>query len=159
MSHWIKEQFSFSDLQRILFKLIDQVQVFHGMTGEELTHLLEAAEKCTFQADETIVREGSTGAWLYVIIEGNATVTKSAKGMATELARLHPGDSFGEMSLIDQELRSASVIAETPCVLLRLSERACWQHPACSAKIYRNMARILSRRLRNMDDAYVIAKK
>ena len=158
MTHWLKEQFSFQDLQRIMFKLIDQVQVFHGMNGEELLQLLEAAEKCTFQTGETIVREGSTGAWLYVIIDGQVSVTKSAKGMATELARLHPGDSFGEMSLIDQELRSASVIAESPCVLLRLSENACWKNPLSSARIYRNIARILSRRLRDMDDAYVIGR-
>lgn len=159
MAHWLKEQFSFQDLQRIMLKLIDQVQVFHGMSAEELLQLLEAAEKCTFQVDETIVREGTTGAWLYIIIDGQVSVTKSALGQSTELARLQPGDSFGEMSLIDQKLRSASVIARSPCVLLRLSENACWKDPASSAKIYRNIARILSRRLRDMDDAYVIGRK
>lgn len=156
MNPWIKEPFGFQDLQRIMFKLLDRVPVFHGMTGEELLQLLEAAEKCTFAARDTIVREGSTGAWLYVIIEGEATVAKSARGHTTELARLQAGDSFGEMSLVDQELRSASVIAETPCVLLRLSENACWKQAASSAKIYRNIARVLSHRLRDMDDAYVI---
>lgn len=159
MGHWIKEQFSFQDLQRIMFKLLDRVQAFHGMSGEELQKLLEAAEKCTFEPGETIVREGSTGAWIYIILDGSASVLKNALGKSTELARLQPGDSFGEMSLIDQELRSASVIAETACVLLRLSENACWKHPVISAKIYRNIARIISRRLRNMDDAYVIDRK
>lgn len=159
MSHWIKEQFSFQDLQRIMFKLLDRVQVFRGMSGDELIHLLEAAEKCTFQPGETIVREGSTGAWLYVIIDGQVTVLKSAKGKSAELARLQPGDSFGEMSLIDQQLRSASVIADTACVMLRLSENACWKHPDSSARIYRNIARILSQRLRDMDDAYVIGRR
>lgn len=152
MSHWIKEAFTFDDLQRIMFKLIERVQVFHGLTGDELLHLLEAAEKCTFDEGETIVREGSTGARLYVIIDGAATVSKAG----TELARLYPGDAFGEMSLVDQELRSASVIATNPCVLLRLSEKVCMQQPATSAKIYRNIAYIISRRLRDMDEAYVL---
>lgn len=159
MGHWLKEQFSFQDLQRIMFKLLDRVQVFRGMTGDELLHLLETAEKCTFKVEETIVREGSTGGWLYIIIEGQVSVLKSAHGKSTELARLHPGDSFGEMSLIDQELRSATVVANTDCMMLRLSEQACWKDPASSAKIYRNIARILSRRLRDMDDAYVIAQR
>jgi len=158
MGQWIRESFSFDDLQRIMFKLIDRVPVFHELTGEELLHLLEAAEKCTFGEGETIVREGSTGAWLYVIIDGHVSVQKSAAGRRTELARLQPGEAFGEMSLIDRELRSASVIAETRCVLLRLSENACWKQPVTSAKIYRNIARILSRRLRDMDDAYLLAR-
>ncbi|HEX5802865.1 MAG TPA: cyclic nucleotide-binding domain-containing protein [Azospira sp.] len=159
MAHWIKEQFTFHELQRIMFRLIDNVQVFHGMSGEELLQLLEAAEKCTFAAGETIVREGSTGAWLYVIIEGEVSVQKSAGGPPTVLATLGAGDSFGEMSLIDQEVRSASVIAETPCVLLRLSDAACQKHPTGSAKIYRNIAHVLSRRLREMDDAFILCKR
>jgi len=152
MGHWIKEAFTFDDLQRIMFKLTERVQVFHGLSGDELVRLLEAAEKCTFGEGETIVREGSTGAWLYVLIDGAVTVTKAG----AELARLYPGDAFGEMSLVDQELRSASVIATTPCVLLRLSEKVCMQQPATSAKIYRNIAYIISHRLRDMDEAYVL---
>lgn len=159
MSHWIKEQFSFYDLQRIMFRLLDRVPVFRGMTGEELLQILEAAEKCTFADGETIVREGSTGAWLYVIIEGRASVRKSASGKQTELAELGVGDSFGEMSLVDQALRSASVVALTPCVLLRLSRQACDKHPGGSAKIYRNIAQILSQRLRDMDDVFVLGKR
>lgn len=158
MGQWIKESFTFDDLQRIMFKLIDRVQVFHGLSGDELLRLLEAAEKCSFREGETIVREGSTGAWLYVIIDGSVTVQKTAAGHRTELASLHPGDSFGEMSLVDRELRCASVIAETPCVMLRLGENACWNQPNTSAKIYGNIARVLSRRLRDMDDAYVLAR-
>jgi len=159
MTHWIKEQFDFHDLQRIMFRLLDHVPVFHGMSGEELLQLLDAAEKCTFAAGDTIVREGSTGAWLYVIIDGGVSVRKSASGHETELAGLGAGDSFGEMSLVDQELRSASVVAVSPCVLLRLSQQACDRHPTGSAKIYRNIAQILSRRLRDMDDAYVLRRK
>jgi CRP-like cAMP-binding protein len=158
MGHWVRESFSFDDLQRIMFKLVERVPVFHGLSNEELMQLLENSEKCAFGEGETVVREGTTGAWLYVIISGQASVLKNAAGRRTELARLQPGDSFGEMSLIDQELRSASVIANTACVLLRLSENACWKSPTTSAKIYRNIARILSRRLRDMDDAYVLGR-
>lgn len=159
MSHWIKEHFSFQDLQRIMFRLIDRVRVFHGLKGEELMQLLEDAEKCTFGAGETILQEGSTGAWLYVIIDGKVTVTKSSGTSQTRLASLGPGDSFGEMSLVDQDTRSASVIAESPCLLLRLSEKSCQKHPTGSARIYRNIAQILSRRLRDMDDAFVLCQR
>lgn len=159
MATWTKESFSFQELQRIMFRLIERVPVFAGLTQQELLQLLEAAEKCTFSAGESILREGGTGSFLYVIIEGRVTVLKSASGKrGTELAQLEAGDSFGEMSLVDQEVRSASVIALTPCVLLRLSENTCWHHPGTSAKIYRNIARVLSRRLREMDEAFVLGR-
>ncbi len=162
MAHWIREQFDFHDLQRIMFRLLDRVPVFRGMSGEELLQLLAAAEKCTFAGGDTILREGSTGAWLYVLIEGQVSVRKSAPGRQAEpaeLASLGPGDSFGEMSLVDQALRSASVVARTPCVLLRLSSQACDRHPTGSAKIYRNIAQILAQRLRDMDDAFVLRRR
>ena len=158
MSYWIKETFSFHDLQRIMFKLIERVDVFAGLTQQELLLVLEAAEKCTFDPGETIVREGGTGAFIYVIIEGQVSVLKSANGKGTELAKLSAGDTFGEISLVDQGLRSASVIALTPCVMLRLSESDCWRSPTISAKIFRNLARILAQRLRGMDEAYVLAR-
>jgi CRP-like cAMP-binding protein len=104
-----------------------------------------------------IVKQGSTGAFLYVIVEGQVSVTKTVPPKPpVELAKLDPGSSFGEMSLVDQELRSASVIAGRPCTLLRLNETVCWANPGISAKIFRNIARIVSVRLRSMDEAYVL---
>ncbi|MBS1188978.1 MAG: cyclic nucleotide-binding protein [Rhodocyclaceae bacterium] len=160
MTIWTKEKFSFQELQRIMFRLLERVDIFAGLTQQELLQILESAEKCTFAAGESILREGSTGSFVYIIIDGRVTVLKSAaSGQSTELAQLEAGDSFGEMSLVDQELRSASVVALTPCVLLRLSENACWHDPTGSAKIFRNIARILSHRLRDMDDAFVLGRR
>jgi CRP-like cAMP-binding protein len=159
MSTWTKENFSFQDLQRIMFKLIEHVEVFKGLTQQELLSLLETTDKCNFSAGETIVKQGSVGAFLYVIIEGGVTVTKSTPHVPSiELARLEPGSSFGEMSLVDHELRSASVVARRDCTLLRLKETDCWSQPIVSAKIFRNIARILSSRLRNMDEVYVLSR-
>jgi CRP/FNR family cyclic AMP-dependent transcriptional regulator len=157
MSSWTKENFSFQDLQQIMFKLIQRVEVFKGLTQQELVSLLGAADKCTFKTGDVIVKQGSTGAFLYVIVEGQVSVTKTVPPKPpVELAKLDPGSSFGEMSLVDQELRSASVIASRPCTLLRLNETACWANPGISAKIFRNIARIVSVRLRSMDEAYVL---
>lgn len=160
MGYWIKESYGFHDLQRIMLRLIERVDVFAGVTQQELLQLLETSEKCTFDPGEAIVREGGTGAYLYIIIDGKVSVLKSAGGRGgTELARLEPGDSFGEISLVDHGQRSASVIALEPCVMLRLSENDCWKNPPIGAKIYRNIARILAGRLRDMDEAYVLSAR
>lgn len=158
MSSWTKQNFDFHDLQQIMFTLIERVEVFKGLTQQELVTLLGAAEKCTFKAGDVIVKQGSTGVFLYVIIEGQVIVSKAVLPKPpVELAKLDPGSSFGEMSLVDQELRSASVIANRPCTLLRFNETACWANPGISAKVFRNIARIVSGRLRSMDEAYVLS--
>lgn len=152
MGNWIKEAFTFQDLQRIMFKLIDRVPVFAELSQQELIDLLANAEKCTFAPGDCILNEGSTGHFMYVITEGAASVAKKdAGGKANELAVLGAGDSFGEMSLVDKDPRSASVTATADCVLIRIPESACWKNPVVSAKIFRNVSRILSRRLREAD--------
>lgn len=159
MSTWIKENFSFQDLQKIMFKLIEHVEIFKGLTHQELLTLLESADKCTFESGDIIVKQGSSGGFLYVIIEGQVVVTKSSPTTPQiELARLEAGSSFGEMSLVDNELRSATVVAKRACTLLRLNENACSSQPIVSAKIFRNIARILSTRLRNMDEIYALSR-
>lgn len=152
MGNWVKEAFAYQDLQRIMLKLIDRVPVFAELSQQELIELLAGAEKCTFAPGDTILSEGSTSHFMYVITEGAATVAKKdSAGQAAELAALGSGDSFGEMSLVDRDPRSASVTATADCVLIRISESACWKNPMTSAKIFRNIARILSRRLREAD--------
>lgn len=158
MAHWIKEEFSFYYLQRILSKLIEGTDVFAGLTQAELVKLLEHAEKCTFAAREAILREGSSGEFLYVLIEGSVRIEKGVGDQAKELARLVPGNIFGEMSLVDHAERSASVIAIERCVLLRIGETDCWRHPAIAAKIFRNLAYVVVQRLREMDDVYFFGK-
>lgn len=152
MGTWTREAFAFQDLQRIMFKLIDRVPVFAELSQQELIDLLANAEKCTFAPGDSILNEGSTGHFMYVITEGAASVSKrDAGGRMSELAALGAGDSFGEMSLVDKDPRSASVSATADCVLIRIPESACWKNPVVSAKIFRNISRILSRRLREAD--------
>lgn len=152
MGTWIKEAFTFHDLQRIMFKLIDRVPVFAGLAQSELIDLLANAEKCTFATGDVILNEGSTGNFMYVITEGEASVAKKGPdGKPADLATLGAGDSFGEMSLVDSDLRSASVSALSDCILIRVHESACWKNPVVSSKIFRNISRILAQRLREAD--------
>ena len=149
---WVREQFSFHDLQRLLFKLAERVKAFQGLKPGEIADLLATAEKCTFTPGMAIVNEGSVGSHMYLIIDGEAKVTKQGRDGEVELARLGPADSFGEMSLADREARSATVTALTSCILVRLSERAIDTHPEIGLKVFRNISRLLSERLRNADE-------
>jgi CRP-like cAMP-binding protein len=151
--NWIREQFTFHDLQRLLLKLAEHVKAFQGLKPAEISELLARAEKCSFEAGATIVKEGSIGSHMYIILDGEAMVSKKSREGEIELARLTSADSFGEMALADNEARSASVTALSPCVLVRLSDQSMYSHPEISMKVYRNVARVVSARLRSADEA------
>jgi CRP-like cAMP-binding protein len=150
---WIREQFTFNDLQRLLFKLAEHVKAFRGLTPAEISELLAHAEKCSYAPDAAIVKEGSIGNHMYVILDGEAMVTKKGRDGEVELARLFAADSFGEMALADNEARSATVTAVTSCVLVRLSDQVMNSQPEIGMKVYRNIARVVSARLRQADEA------
>ena len=149
---WIREQFSFQDMQRLLFKLAERVKAFQGLAPAEIAEVLGRAEKCTYEYGAPIVKEGSSSAHMYIIIDGAVSVTKQGRDGDVELARLEPADSFGEMALTDNEARSATVTAVDECVLVRLDERAFLANPEIGMKIYRNIARVLAERLRTADE-------
>jgi CRP-like cAMP-binding protein len=151
--NWTREQFGFHDLQRLLLKLAEHVKAFHGLTPAEIETLLAHAEKCSFEDTVPIVKEGSVGNHMYVILDGVAVVTKAGREGEVELARLYSADSFGEMALADNEARSATVTALTPCVLVRLSDQVINAHPEIGMRVYRNIAGVLSARLRSADEA------
>lgn len=90
---------------------------FSGLKTKELEILLKLADTVVCPSGTSIIREGEEGYCLYVLLEGIATV--QAEGM--ELATLQAGDFFGEVSLVDEGCRSATVLADTPCNLLRLT--------------------------------------
>jgi CRP-like cAMP-binding protein len=150
---WTREQLSFQDLQRLLVKLAEHVKAFQGLTPAEISELLARAEKCSFEAGAVIVKEGSVGNHMYVILDGEATVSKKGRDGEVELARLFSADSFGEMALADNEARSATVSAVSPCALVRLSDQVMNSRPEIGMKVYRNIARVVSARLRNADEA------
>jgi serine/threonine-protein kinase len=149
---WIREQFTFNDLQRLLFKLAEHVKAFHGLTPAEISDLLGSSEKCSFAPGAHIVKEGNLGSHMYVILSGEARVLKAGRDGEVELARLSPADSFGEMALADKEARSASVVADTDCVLVRLNDQIINSRPEIGLKVYCNIAKVVSARLRAADE-------
>lgn len=149
---WIKEQFSFTDLQRLLLRLSKHVKAFENLTPAEISDLLGNSDKCSFAPGAYIVKEGNVGSHMYVILNGEAKVMKSGRGGEVELARLTAADSFGEMGLADNEARSASVVAESPCILVRIDNKSIDTRPEIGLKVYRNINKVLAARLRSADE-------
>ena len=152
MALWARDSIDENGFARIMHKLLEQVEVFSGFTPKELTSLIKNAELFSFVPGDTILAEGSEGNYLYVLLRGRVDITRiGLGGSSVEVAKLGPCDCFGEMSLTDHESRCANVRALGNCTLLRISERDCWRDPVLSAKLFRNISRILSQRLRAMN--------
>jgi CRP/FNR family cyclic AMP-dependent transcriptional regulator len=99
---------------------LSRVPLFSGVKKRELERLSRVMAARTFAEGDTVTAEGQSGVGFFVIEAGNATV--SVKG---EIVRtLDPGDYFGEIALIDEGPRSATIVATTD---LRCRGLAAWE--------------------------------
>ncbi len=103
-----------------------------------------------------VFREGEAGACMYVVIQGDVEVLKKSRGgIDARVAVLGPGDWFGEMSIIDVQPRSATVLTVSPSRLVKITaadlDRLYRADVKAYALIVQNIARELSRRLRVAD--------
>jgi len=91
------------------------VPLLAGLDDRVRRRLAQIGKRRTYAAGETIVKEGSTGTALYVLLSGRVRVERGG----SQVGELGPGDFFGELALIEDEPRSATVIAvdETECLL------------------------------------------
>lgn len=94
-----------------------RVPLFAGLSDESMSALADATGEQDFAPGRFIVRQGQVGTGLYVIVSGSVKVLRGSD----ELATLGTGEFFGELSVIDQEPRNASVQAAQQTVVLALA--------------------------------------
>jgi sulfate permease, SulP family len=130
------------------------IDFLSGLATDELERLGEVLTKREFSAGDTICREGEEGDRMWLLAKGSVSVRHiSADGsMNLRIASLSRGTTIGEMALIEQTVRSATIVADEHVVgyeLLR--DGYVWllsEYPAIATKLLSNLARELARRLR-----------
>lgn len=98
------------------------IEIFHDFTDAEMEQFIELTDPTEFKAGEIIVRQNEPGTCMFFVAEGACRVVTHRDDSAVELARLGPGDVFGELALFDHRPRSADVEALADCVLLKINE-------------------------------------
>jgi CRP/FNR family transcriptional regulator, cyclic AMP receptor protein len=93
------------------------VPLFAGISDDSMERLAAVAGEQGFGTGQFIVRQGQVGTGLYVILSGSVKVLRGAD----ELAQLRAGEFFGELSVLDQQPRNASVQAAEPTQVLALA--------------------------------------
>lgn len=132
-------------VEKVLF--LKRVPLFAGVPARDLVQVAGIAEEVACEAEARIITEGESGNAMFLIVEGEVTIHRGPQRIVT----LHPQDCFGEMSILDNEPRSASATALTDCLLLKVDQDHFHSILFQNADVALAIIRTLTRRLRSMD--------
>jgi signal transduction histidine kinase len=126
-------------------ELLRRIPLFAELPQDALDRLCDAATRTVYDAGAIVIREGTPGDGLYVVVSGELEVsTRQAGGEELVLARRGPGDVLGEMSLLERAPRSATVRATVETEVIVLSpeafQRLLFDRPEIGARILTTMA-------------------
>jgi len=130
---------------------------FGGLSDASLDLLISMLVERRFDVGATVVAEGEPGSSMFIVHSGELVVGKLGRsGRVIRMAGLTPGDFFGEMTLVEMQNRSATVVAECPTVLYELTARNLYTYYKSDIYAYvmvmQNINRELCRRLRRVDN-------
>ncbi len=132
---------------------------FRYLEPRELMRVQALAKPRGFTNGQPVVREGETGDSFFVVIDGHATVHKGE----AEIAKLSPGEHFGEMALVDKTPRSATVRSEGTAKMLEIARadffKILREEKDIGIKLLWNFVNVLTQRLRNTSQALGEAKE
>ena len=136
-----------------------RLKVLADFSEDQLELFVSLVEPVQVKPNRVVVKRTDKGDCMYLLLEGEVRVSNTVEGRETILANLETGDFFGEICLFDEGARSADVIANRDCTLLKITKQAfddmIIQHPAIGALFLRSMFRVVVSRLRHMDKKYV----
>ena len=126
------------------------VSLFSSCSTKDLQKIAKAGDEITMPAGSLIVDQGQTGREAFVVLEGTVTVKRNGK----KVASLGPGTMVGELSLLDHGPRTATVVCDTDCTLMLITQRhfsaVLDEVPALAHKILGALAG----RIRDLDRQY-----
>ena len=141
-----------SNLTKSSEEILREIPIFSSLVLSDLKKVSSLLHHCNFRKDETIFYEKEPGESMYIIKTGEIKITKSVNNKPIQLATLSEGAFFGEISLVDEDIRSATAVATQDTYLLgffrsdlmKLVDR----NPRLASFILFQLARVISKRLR-----------
>jgi len=134
-------------------EILRTVPILAGVPESDLVALARATQERSYPSGKTILRQSTPGDAMYIVAEGRVKVVLiGADGREVILSVLGPGAIFGEMSLLDDEPRSAHVVAMTPCRIITLYRGAFRERLRTSPELSLAMLAAMSSRLRRADE-------
>jgi CRP/FNR family cyclic AMP-dependent transcriptional regulator len=139
-------------------KFLQRVSLFGGIPRREFGKLFQALVSRSYQPGEILFQENDVGRALFILEAGRVEISRrGTESGVRQVAILHPGDYFGEMSLLDERPRTATAAAMEPVRVYLLYktelEKIVQCAPHVGAAIMNHLAILLAARLRSMSDA------
>jgi CRP/FNR family transcriptional regulator, cyclic AMP receptor protein len=144
--------------------MLKEIRLLQSFTESELAQLIQIGNTAAYEAHANIIIEGEMSWGLYLIMEGVVGIYKTNKltGENYDVGQLRRGSFFGEMSLVDENPRSATVRALTDCQLFYISKDTFEHFLAASQdlklRFLESCVRTIIGRLRELDENYVISQ-
>ncbi len=141
-------------LKEAIINCLSGITIFADLDSGELNTVSEHVHVSRFEAGDIVFSEGDPGDEVCFVVDGTLDVLKSYDGkVEKKIAVKAPGGSIGEMAVIGNFSRTATVKARTDATLLSLSRRRfegiCDEYPTIGVKILRSIAQLLSQHLRD----------
>ena len=132
--------------------ILKSVSIFKDTPENILADLAPLMEEEEFEQNSIIFKEGDIGDSMFIIHVGEVKIHKGG----TDLAILKEKEVFGELALLDAEVRSATVTANTDCVLFRIEQEPFYELIDNRPEVARGFIKILCQRLRAQNEKSII---
>lgn len=124
--------------------LLKEIDLFHSFDANELAIFADCIEEIDVSADTVLCSEGDQGQDMFILLEGTLKIFKDKRAITS----IHAIDYIGEMAIIEEKPRSATVIASTPAKLLRITRSQFQKYLASQPPSLVSMMQSLSQRIR-----------
>lgn len=145
--------------------LLRQISIFAYFHDDELAELFALGRTFNQPAKSNAVIEGESSRGLFIILSGKVSVYKRdvSSNRLLRLTYLEPGASFGELSLFDDAPRSATITAESNCILFSLEQKGFQDYlnkkgDHLKARFYQKCAEEMTERFRKQNDDYIVSQ-
>lgn len=149
-------------IKEIVRDLKDEMNFFHLFDVEELEKIAPYFQRQRFEAGSTVFSEGDPGEFIAFVKSGKVEAKKQTEfqGKQIVLAQMAKGSCLGELSLFDEQPRSATIETLVDTELLVLSKKSLdafiEDYPSLGIKVLKGISRVLSLRLRQLADRLVV---
>jgi ATP/ADP translocase len=131
--------------------LLKEIDIFSGLSASELAAIASVTEEMEIAKDEDVIRQNSIGETVYLIIDGQVSVIMEKEdGTRSVIDQMDSGAAFGEMALIDNSPRSATIRTITPCRFLMLHKQEFKETAMEFPRIALQICSVLSQRIRHL---------
>ena len=134
--------------------MLRQQPLFQCLSDEQLDALLPRGKVVHFGHGETLIQQGDNGDSMFILVQGEANVMAERNGQSRHLATIKSGDSFGEMSLLTGELRSATVVATSDCEVVEIEKNVLAQSLKENPNLLEHLSKLLAQRQLQTEDAF-----